>query len=249
MNRLVCVMVMAALVSPLVSCGGDKITGKGATLANRANGFYAKERFQQATNAYRLFVEQNPDSPYRRTSIIGLADSSYKEEDYFTAILYYERFLELYPIDKLTPRAVFYLGMSHYNDSHSPDRDQTPSFRAKETFAMFLERFPDHPLTPFAKKYKGEMEARIAQSEMEIIRFYSRVNQNHSAVIRLKEYIEAHPDSAEMPEAMFLLGKSYYDEQSYKKAAMVFTAVIEKYPKSDFASQAANLAKTLKIKK
>ncbi len=237
------------LAGPVLSCGGDVITGKGAILANKANGFYAKERFQQATDSYRLFVEQNPDSPYRRTSIIGLADSSYKDQDYFTAILYYERFLELYPIDKLTPRAVFYLGMSHYNDSHDPDRDQTPSFRAKETFEMFLERFPDHPLSPFAKKYKGEMEARIAQSEMEIVRFYSRVNQHNSAVIRLKEYIEAHPDSAAMPEAMFLLGKSYYKEQAYKKAAMVFTAVIEKYPDSSFASQAADLAKKLKIKK
>lgn len=249
MKRIIFVILTATLVGPILSCGGDKITGQGASIANKANGFYARERFQQATESYRIFVEQNPDSPYRRAAIISLADSSYKDQDYFTAILYYERFLELYPIDELTPRAIFYLGMSHYNDSHTPDRDQTPSFKAKETFNLFLERFADHPLAPFAIKYRGEMEELIAQSEMEIVRFYSKTNQNHSAAIRLREYIEAHPQSAAMPEAMFLLGKSYYREQAFKKAAVVFTTVIEKYPDSPFASQAADLANNLKINK
>lgn len=249
MRKIVLIALLMLLLVGSYACGTDDIKGKGATLVHTGNNYYTRGRFDQAALAYQKFVEQNPDSPYRKAAILGLADCYYKDKEYFQAILYYERFAELYPLDPLTPRAQFYMGMSYYYDSNTADRDQTQTMQAKKVFDFIQEEYPDHELAPYAKKYGTQMAAIKTSSELEIARFYLRVNKSHSAITRLQEYIERHPDSDELPEAMYLLGEGYYKEQSYKKAALIFTMVIEKYPGAVFASKAAAMAKKIKLKK
>ncbi|MDH5637561.1 MAG: hypothetical protein OEZ04_03640, partial [Nitrospinota bacterium] len=48
-------------------------------LLERANNFYARQRFNQATESYRKVMDEYPDSKYRKVAVIGLADSLYKE--------------------------------------------------------------------------------------------------------------------------------------------------------------------------
>lgn len=212
---------------------------------DRANNYYARGRYLQASRIYRRTVEESPDSPYRKMALLSLADSLYKNQEYFEAPLYYERFIELYPLDPTTPRAVFYLAMCYYHDSFSAVRDQTNTRRAIRAFDGFVEVYPENKLTPFAKRYKREMQKKLATSELEVARFYHRLNKNVSAIRRLQEYLEKHPNGSNVPEALYLLGDCYYHEGAHKKAATIFTILFSKYPDSEFAEKATKRAEKI----
>lgn len=228
---------------------GKEVIKRDTLLASRANSFYARERFTQATERYRELVDEHPDSVFRRQAILSLADSLYKDKNFFEAVLYYERFIQLYPLDPLTSRAQFYLAMSYYHDTSTMDRDQTNTIKTLKAFEIFLKKYPKHILAPYAKAKKRDMALLRSESKLDIARFYRRINRNQSAITRLKEFIKLYPDSDATPEALFLLADCYLAEQSFKNAALIYTGLIEKYPDSDYASKAASEAQKLSFKK
>lgn len=247
MKKFVLLTLAFAQTALFFGCGGTDIIRPDAAKVNDANHFYARERFTQATEEYRKFIEENPDSTFRGKAIIGLADSLYKDKQYFESALYYERFLELYPLDDLTPRALFYLGMCSFHDATTADRDQTQTHKAVELFDEFLSKYPNHQLAGYAKNMNLKMKAIRTNSIMEVARFYHRVNKNQSAIQRLKAYLAKYPNSSAAPEAMFLLGSCYYREQAFRKAAKTFTKLIKKYPEDLYAQKAVSIADGMKI--
>jgi len=250
MKKQLCALALTALVSGLAGCHSDKqIIKKDSILASRANNYYARKRLTQATELYRKLVDEHPDSSFRKQAIIALADTLYKDTKYFEAVLYYERFIQLYPLDPLTPRAQFYLAMSYYHDTTTLDRDQSSTIKTMESFAIFLKKYPKHPLAFFAKKKKIEMEQLRSKSMMDIARFYRKINRNQSAITRLKEFIDLYPDSSEIPEALFLIAEAYKAEQSFKNAALAYTLLLDKYPDSEYAPKAIIEAQKLKLNK
>lgn len=237
-----------AAVSISSCASGPDVAQPDAMLIDNANNFFSRGRFSQSVELYRKSVEQNPDSPFRKGAAIGLADSLYKEKEFFEAALYYERFTELYPLDPITPRAYFYKAMCHYSDVRSPDRDQTNTKKAKEAFETFIRKYPNHNLATVAKKLAGEMNDHLIDSEMDVIRYYHRASRNQGAIWRIKDHIQKYPASPHTEEALFIMGECYYREQAYKEAASTFIALIEKNPKGEFSTKAAELAKEIKLK-
>ncbi|MDH4184453.1 MAG: outer membrane protein assembly factor BamD [Nitrospinota bacterium] len=217
-------------------------------LLNKANNFFARSRFNQATDSYRKLVEGYPDSSYKKVGLIGLADSLYKEGQFEEADLYYSRFVELYPLDEMTPRALFYYGMSQVMLTSTPDRSQTKTKTAINVFDEFTRRYPDNNLTPSAAWHKKQMEAMLAESKLEVARFYHRTGRNAAAINRLREFLEENPATPDAPEAMFLLGECLMREQAYKRAAEVFTVLIGAHPDSPWALKARATANKLILK-
>lgn len=247
-SMLVRLSTALGLLAMSACSSAPQIAQPDAVLVNKAGNMYARARFSQASDLYRKSIEENPDSPFRKQSVLGLADSLYKDKEYVEAGLYYERFSELYPLDANTPRSFFYLAMCHYHSTHTPDRDQTNTAKAVVAFNRFLEKYPNHILSPIARNYITEMNTLIRDSGIEVARFYNRVGQNMAAIERLKEFLAKYPDSGLTEEALFMLGESYYREQAFNDAAQVFIKLIEKYPNGEFSGQAVALAQTIKLK-
>lgn len=237
------------LILTMAGCVGDPLIQPDSVTVNQANNYYARERFTQAVTVYRKAIDESPDSPYRRQALVGLADALYKDQQYFEAVVYYERFAELYPLDPLTPRALFYMGVCFYEDSLDAERDQTNTDKAIHHFSVFLESYPQSKYAPFAKRFKEEMEARRIQSRIEVAAFYLRMDQNISAIRRTRDFLTLHPGAPQEPQAFFILATAYYREEAFDKAAQVYTILLDRYPESEWAAKAIPYAEKLKIKK
>lgn len=240
---------IVSLLLLLAGCAGDTVIQPDSVTVNQANNFYARERFTQAVRIYRKAIDENPDSPYRRQALLGLADALYKNLEYFEAEVYYERFAELYPLDPLTPRALFYMGMCFYQDSLDADRDQTNTDKAIHHFTVFLTAYPSSKYAPFAQRFKEEMEARRIESRLAVAEFYFRLDQNVAAIGRIRDFLTRHPGAPQEAHAFFILATAYYREEAFDKAAQVYTILLERYPESEWAKKAISYAEKLKIKK
>lgn len=231
------------------ACSSVEIMEPDAVTTNRANHSYAKSDFGQAAEVYRRLIEKNPDSRYRKMAYIGIADAFYKDKSYIEAQIYYDQFIEQFPLDRLTNRALFYNGMCYYLDVTTSDRDQASAKKGIELFKKYERQYPGLPLAPFAKTYRVKLESIVTESEIGIVRFYYKVDKSMSAIRRLQDFILEYPDSEFMPEALFMLGDSFLREQSYRKSAVAFDQLIRKYPDSHFARMAISKAERIKIKK
>jgi outer membrane protein assembly factor BamD len=88
----------------------------------------------------------------------------------------------------------------------------------------------------------------IAKNIFEVGKFYYRTGSYLSAITRLKVLINDHSKQNFFDEAAFLLAESYYHEQSFKDALLLYKTFIKEYPKSQFTIKAKKRLRSLRSK-
>jgi len=202
--------------------------------------------FIEAKAAFQQVLEDYPDSKERVRALLLLARAYYSEEEYEEAKFHFQKFIELYPAHLQVDRAYFFKAMTDYKMMDLASRDQTHTREALEGFDQLIERFPKSQYLRDARIKKKVCEASLAKNVFEIGKFYYRTGSYQSAIIRLKNLMQEHPNQKFLDEAIFLLAESYYYEQNYGEALDSYKQLLKKYPRSPFALQARNRVKTLR---
>src|SRR5262245_9109543 len=87
-----------------------------------------KRRWLVAREYFRELIDTYPQSRFRADAKLGVGDTYLGEgsaESYVLALNEFREFLAFYPTHLRTDYAQFKLGMTHFRQMHSADRDQT----------------------------------------------------------------------------------------------------------------------------
>lgn len=236
-------LLVAALI--LSACATKEKKLETLKSFNKANTFFAKGKFDPALKRYQSILDESPDSPFRIHALLGVADSYFMQKEFYLAVPMYQRFIELYPLDERTEHAVFYEGMSYYNDLFKIERDQTNAENGLKAFQKFAAEYPNHPATPFAKEKVAELKERLAENLYLIAEFYYGIDAFGACIGRVDDLLMQFPGSRFIPGALLLKGKSYAKEEAFTKAKKVFAYVSTEYPKTSEGSSAKNELKNL----
>ena len=198
----------------------------------------AEKRFSKAKEQFVRLLETTSDNKLRLQALINLADTLYKNAEYEEARFQYRKFLELYPVHPMAPKAQFQLAMCSFAEIKPPDRDQAITLEAIRQFERFLQSYPDHPLVSEAKQRHAFCINRLAEHDLLVARFYYKQGKYHSAINRLSALLDSYPDFAQNDKALYLLGQSYKQEESLEKARAAFARLVNEHPDSGYASSA-----------
>lgn len=198
----------------------------------------AEKRFSKAKEQFERLLETTSDNELRLQALINLADTFYKNGEYEEARFQYRKFLELYPVNPLAPRAQFQLAMCSFAEIKTPDRDQAITLEAIRQFERFLQSYPDHPLASEAEQRHAFCINRLAEHDLEVADFYYKRGKYHSAINRLSALLDRYPDFTQNDKALYLLGQSYKQEESREKARAAFARLVNEHPDSGYASSA-----------
>lgn len=196
------------------------------------------ERYEKAKEQFQRVLETTPDNELRLQALINLADTLYKNGEYTEARFQYRKFLELYPVHPLAPKAQFQLAMCSFAEIKTADRDQSVTLEAFRQFDRFLQAYPDHPFAPEAAQRRAFSLNRLAEHDLVVARFYYKQGKYHAAIHRLANLVDRYPDFPQKDEALHLLGNSYKQEESLEKAQAVFTRLVTEHPDSQYAGSA-----------
>lgn len=197
------------------------------------------ERYESARQAFQRLLREYPDSNHRRQALLNLADSYYKGEEYIEARVQYAEYVQLYPVSQQTPRAYYFLGMSDFNRILEPDQEQNTTRDALKSFQELLRRFPRTEFAAQAKEKIQVLRERLARHQLFVARFYLTKGKRVSAIPRFQEIVKEFHDQPDLrAEAMFLLGESYVQEESYQKAGDAYRSLIKEYPANPFSQRA-----------
>ena len=247
---LVGVVVICCIV--ILSCAGKKnrqppapqdpalLYTEGMVLSN--NGKY-KEAIEVFTRLKDYFPS---DELYAPKADLRIADCHCFRKEYPEAITRYLEFKKQYPFHPDIPYVEYQVGICHYRQVLSKDRDQKATERALAAFENVVANYPD---TIFAEKSLEKIifcRRRLAENELYIARFYLRKHKYIAAEKRASSALWKYPASGVDDKALYYLAFALHKQERDPEALTPLNILVEKYPQSEFAKHGGRLLASLK---
>ena len=206
-----------------------------------AQASYAAGKYADAITQWKKVKEAYSSPELTTQAELNIADAQFENKDYLEAAAAYEDFRKLHPKNEKSAYALFRLGLSHYLQITGIDRDQTPVKNAILAFEAFLSQYPDSVYAMQVKQKLADCQIKQLQYENYVGNFYLRTGKYPSAIKRLSEALVRFPGSAKLDQTLFYLGKAYQKSGDKVQARETFTKLVQKYPKSPLAADAAKM--------
>lgn len=195
----ICLLLLLSLLS---GCGWWKKYGKGPdysrskpeNLYQEGVEYYQKGSYTKAIEVFQALKEEHPLSPYAVLAELGIADSFYSDKKYSDAEANYSDFINLHPTNTNNPYAMYQIGMCHFEQLMSVDRDQTETVRAKKEFEKLIARYPESKFSAMAEKVLRECKRRLAEHEFYVGEFYFKNDQYKAALKRFELIAREYPN-------------------------------------------------------
>jgi outer membrane protein assembly factor BamD len=200
-----------------------------------------KKRWLVAREYFRDLIDTYPQTPFRADAKLGIGDTYIGEktaESYVLALNEFREFLNFYPTHQRGDYAQLRMGMAHFYQMHSPDRDQTETREAIQELTLFVERYPRSTMLAEGKQRLREARDRLSQYEYNVGYHYFRQRWYPGAVDRLKTLIDTDPEFTRRDAAYFYLGESFYRTKNSAQALPYYDRLLKEFEQSEFLLEA-----------
>lgn len=147
---------------------------------------YQQGNYKKARELFRRVKEEFPLHELAILAEIGIADSLYSEKEYPAARDMYSDFISMHPLDENIPYVLYQMGMCHYYQMESVDRDQTETVKARNEWEKLVSRYPQSKFSAMAEKMLREVKQRLAEREFYVGNFYFKQKKYEAALARFE---------------------------------------------------------------
>ena len=218
-------------------------------LFERGNEALEKRRWLVAREYFRELIDTYPQTPHRADAKLGIGDTYLGEgsaESYVLALNEFREFLAFYPTHRRAGYAQLQLGMTHFRQMHSADRDQTETREAIKELTIFVQRYPDDPMIEEGKTKLREAQDRLSQYEYNVGYHYYRSRWCPGAVDRFKALLKSDPQFTRRDSVYFYLGECYAKANQPAEALPYFDRIIKEFEQSEHLAEAQKRVEMLK---
>ena len=220
-------------------------------LLDRGNAALKERRWIRARQYYSELLESYPQSPLRAEAKLGVGDS-YLGENNSAAYVYaqneYREFLAFYPTNPKADYAQMQLGMVHFNQMLSPQRDQTSTKEAIREFDVFVQRYPNSPLINQVRQRLRESKDRLSDSDLAAGNTYLAMRHYSGAELRYRHILTNDPEYTRKDELYFRLAEAIEKSSPERKAEALpyYERLLSEYEKSERLEEARRRVERLK---
>ena len=215
---------------------------RGNEALQRKKWITAREYFKQVTETYT-------QSPLRPDAKLAIGDTYLGEgstEALVLAIAEFQEFLSFYPTNRRADYAQYKLGMAHFRQMRSPQRDQSETRDAVREFQTFVTRYPNSDLMSEVKARLREARDRLGTSELEVGRFYYRIRWYMGAIDRLNTLLKDDPEYTQRDEVYFYLGESMIKIGRQAETLPLFEKLVTEFQQSEHIEDARRRIEEIK---
>jgi outer membrane protein assembly factor BamD len=192
-KKTVLIFVVLAIVS-LSGCGWwkhmwertDRAKNTPEVLYQRGYEAYQDGWYKKAIEYFQRLRDEFPLHNLAIIAEMGIGDSHFSDENYGEAEIAYNDFVNLHPTNENVPYAIYQLGMCHYKQMYSIDRDQTETIKAIKEFERLMARFPASKFSLMAEKMLRECKKNLGEQEFYVGHFYFKRKQYKAALKRFE---------------------------------------------------------------
>ena len=187
-----------------------------------------------------LFEEVERQHPYSIWAVraqIMAAWSFYNDNDYPQAVATLDRFIELYPADRLTEYAYYLKALCYYEQIVDVERDADMTYKTLDAFEELLRRYPESQYARDSKLKADLARSQLAGKEMAVGRFYLKEGHFNAAIKRFASVIKHYDQTNQVPEALYRLVESYLSLGLTDEAERVAQVANYNFPDSYWTEQ------------
>jgi len=217
-----------------------------APLYKKGLALYKKRRYNNALEVFNELKSSFPgEDPYYTWAELKVADCYFFKKEYTDAISHYEEFKKFHPFHGDISYVIFQIGLSHFNQMKSIDRDQGVTRKALSNFELLITNYPPSIFTKKAGEKVKICRKRLAEKELYVAKFYYKKKKYQGAKARIEAVVKLYPEMDILDEAFFYLGKSHLKLGETNAARGVFRDLVQNYPDSKFSDKAKEELKEL----
>lgn len=183
-------LFILALILFLSGCAwwkrADIVKATPEGLYQKGLNYYRKGSYEKAIEFFQRAKEEYPLSHVAILAEIGIADSCFSKGEYAEAEVAYNDFVNLHPTNENLPYAIYQLGMCHYKQMSSIDRDQAETWKARKEFERLISRFPGSKFSFMAEKKLRDCRKRLGEHEFYVGNFYFKKKKYKAALRRFE---------------------------------------------------------------
>ena len=212
-------------------------------LFREAMDYYNNKKYLYAIDRFQRVKTEFPFAPEVTPAELRLAETYYLNKQYADAIAAFKEFHALHPNNENVPFVVYHLGLAHLDQFTGADRDQKMTALAKGYFETVIKDYSNSPYAPLAQEKLGQCVAYLAEQEFMVASFYLSKEKYPAARERLEGILRRYGNTPTAVKALYYLGEAYRLEKNTVKAALAYSAFVQRYPENPLAQQAqAHLA-------
>ncbi len=156
--------------------------------------YYQDGSYKKAVDLFQRLKEEYPLSKYSIMGEMGIADSYFSGKQYVEAELAYSEFLNLHPTNENLPYVLYQIGMCHFNQITTIDRDQSEAFKALKELERLEARFPSSKFAFLAEKMIRECKKTLGEQEFYVGQFYFNIKEYRAALQRFEKVAREYPN-------------------------------------------------------
>jgi outer membrane protein assembly factor BamD len=224
-----------------------------ALLLERGSAALKERSWTRARTYFAELLESYPQSPLRAEAKLGVGDSFLGENNsasYVYAQNEYREFLAFYPTNPRADYAQMQLGMVHFNQMLSAQRDQTETREAIKEFQVFVERYPGSKLITQVKQRLREAKDRLSSSDVEVGNLYHRIRLYAAAEDRYRYVLKNDPEYTRKDTVYFRLAETlekYGIPEKKQEALPYYERLVSEFEQSEHLEEARRRIERLKL--
>ncbi|NIO10806.1 MAG: outer membrane protein assembly factor BamD, partial [Deltaproteobacteria bacterium] len=218
--------------------GAPKSNADAAVLLKEGSDYLEKKKYSKAILKFETIREKYPFSAEASETDLLIGEAYFRAKKYSEAEATYKDFLTLRPTNEKVPMVIYQLGMVHFDQFTTIDRDQKNIETALGYFDTVVKKYPTSPYAAEAQKKGTKCRQYLAEREYYIGSFYLKEEKYAAARERFERIVRLYLHSAVGIKALYQLGEAYRMENNSVKAALAYEALIRHYPNSSQAKQA-----------
>jgi outer membrane protein assembly factor BamD len=204
---------------------------KGTDALNKKKYISAREYFKQVTETYT-------QSTYRPDAKLGIGDTYMGEgstESLVLAINEFREFLSFYPTNPRADYAQYKLGMAHFKQMRTAQRDQTETRETIKEFDVFVARYPNSTLMPDARDKLREAHDRLSEADYLVGFFYYKQQRWYpGAIDRFKTLLKEDPAYTSRDAVYYYLADALTKQRKDAEALPYLEKLVAEFEKSEF---------------
>ena len=200
-----------------------------------------ERKWLRARALFRRIVDTFPQSSYRFDAKIGLGRSHFFQGGLISLIEArneFQEFIRFFPTNAQADYAQYMIGMTYFEATLGPDRDQTQTQGAIEAFNLFLDTYPESQYRDETLIALREVKDLKGISELRVARFYFEHRWWPGAIQRLRQLLKDDPEFSDLDHAYYYLAESLVRMNSEAEALPYFERLIDEFASSEWATAA-----------
>ncbi len=215
---------------------------------NKKDFYRSQLLFEQLEGAYEATNMAEKIAYYMSECDFGL-------RNYALAGFRYKSYYETYPTGLFAEECLYKHAYCNYLESQDYELDQTDTYKAIETFKIFINVYPDSKYVSECNVLLDQLRTKLSLKAYNSAKLYFNIGDFKSAKVALRNVVNDFPEVTQREEIDFLIVKATYllaensmaqiQKQRYDETIEAFYQFSEYYSES---SKYMDEAKSYKIK-